>query len=104
MKRVSITQFPLPEGLTLDALKQGFEDVAPAIAQVPGLLHKSFLVSKDLRRAGGSYLWESEEQARSFSEHMLRDLIRDRFGVECTIEYFHAPVLVQGKTSRAESR
>jgi hypothetical protein len=104
MKTVSITQFPLPEGLTLEALSQGFEEVAPNLAQVPGLVHKSFLVSQDLRRAGGSYLWESEEQARSFSEHMLRDLIRHRFGVECTIEYFHAPVLVEGRNADVETQ
>lgn len=96
MKTVTITRFPLPEGIPMEALQKGFEEVSPALAQVPGLIHKAFLVSPDLRHAGGSYLWESEEHARQFSEHTLRGMIRHRFGVECEIEYFHAPVEVQG--------
>ena len=96
MKTVTITRFPLPVGITMEALQRGFEEVSPAFAQVPGLIHKAFLVSPDLRHAGGSYLWESEEHARKFSEHTLRGMIRHRFGVECEVEYFHAPLVVQG--------
>ena len=96
MNTVTITRFRLPEGIPLEALQQGFDQVAPAFAQVPGLVHKAFLVSPDLRHAGGSYLWESEEHASNFSEHTWREMIRHRFGVECDVEYFHAPVVVKG--------
>ena len=102
MKTVTITRFPLPAGIPMEALQKGFEEVAPAFAQVPGLIHKAFLVSPDFRHAGGSYLWESEEQARNFSEHTLREMIRHRFGVECEIEYFHAPLVVKGTGRTAE--
>ena len=99
MKTVTITRFPLPEGIPMEALQKGFEEVSPNFAQVSGLIHKVFLVSPDLRHAGGSYLWESEEHARQFSEGPLREMIRHRFGVECNIEYFHAPLVVKGTGS-----
>jgi len=40
-----------------------------------------------------------EEHARQFSEGPLREMIRHRFGVECNIEYFHAPLVVKGTGS-----
>ena len=98
-RTVTITRFPLPEGVTPEQLQAGFEEVAPAFTKVPGLIQKAFLVSSDGSHAGGSYLWANEERARSFSETVLRDMIRERFGVNCEIEYFSAPVLVEGKNS-----
>jgi hypothetical protein len=97
-KTVTITRFRLPEGTKHEILKKGFEEVAPAFAKVPGLIQKAFLVSADGRYAGGTYLWESEELARAFSENVVRDMIRKRFNTDCEIEYFSAPVLVQGET------
>lgn len=96
-RTVTITRFALPEGVSSEQLKARFEEAAPAFAKVPGLLQKAFLVSMDGKHAGGSYLWESEEQARDFSENALRDMIRERFGVTCEIEYFSAPVLVENE-------
>lgn len=103
MKTVTITRFPLPEGVSLEALQQGFEEVAPAFAKTPGLISKAFLVSPDLRQAGGSYLWESEAYARDFSEHTLRGMIRHRFGSECQIEYFATPLIVEGSAGKVEN-
>lgn len=96
MKTASITRFPLPEGIPLETLQKGFEEASSAFAQVPGLIQKVFLVSPDLRYAGGSYLWQTLEHAQSFSESALREMIRQHFGVECEITYFHAPVAVEG--------
>ena len=95
-RTVTITRFPLPDGISHEQLKAGFEEAGPHFARVPGLMQKAFLVSEDGGSAGGSYLWETEEQARSFSENALREMIRERFGVECEIEYFSAPVVVEG--------
>lgn len=94
---MTLTRFSVPAGTTADALRAGFQDVAPAFAEVPGLIRKVFLIAEDAREAGGSYLWETEEQARAFSEGPLRGMIREKFGVECSIEYFDAPVTVEGK-------
>lgn len=96
MKTVTITRFPLPAGISLETLQNDFGEVSPRFAQVPGLLQKTFLVSEDLRHAGGVYLWEDIGQARSFSESTLKEMIRKCFGVDCEVEYFHAPLTIAG--------
>lgn len=103
-KIVTITRFPLPRGISPEDLNAGFKEIAPAFREVPGLIQKSFLISEDGRQAGGSYLWDSEEQARNFSENVVRSMIRERFGVDCQIEYFSSPVQVQGENRNAAQR
>jgi hypothetical protein len=39
------------------------------------------------------------EQARTFFKGMLRPMIRDKFQVDPTIEYYDAPVVVDNVTS-----
>ena len=95
----SITRFQLPAGVPTEAVKEGFLEVAPKFKQPPGLLRKYFLISEDRQTGGGVYLWNSMEQARTFSEGILRPMIRDKFQVEPSIEYFEAPVVVDNVTS-----
>jgi Putative mono-oxygenase ydhR len=95
----SITRFQLPPGVPTEAVKKGFAEVAPKFKQPPGLLRKYFLISQDGKTGGGVYLWKSMEQARTFSEGMLRTMIRDKFKVEPSIEYYDAPVIVDNLTS-----
>jgi hypothetical protein len=95
----SITRFKLPSGIPAEALKKGFLEVAPKFKQAAGLLRKYFLISEDGKTGGGVYLWNSMEEARTFSEGVLRKMIRDRFQVEPSIEYYEAPVVVDNVTS-----
>jgi hypothetical protein len=95
----SITRFPLPPGVPAEAIKKGFMEVAPHFKQPAGLLRKYFLISEDRKSGGGVYLWKSMEQARNFSEGVLRSMIRDKFHVEPSIEYFESPVVVDNLTS-----
>jgi Putative mono-oxygenase ydhR len=95
----SITRFQLPPGIPTEAIKKGFQEVAPKFQQPSGLLRKYFLISKDGKTGGGVYLWRSMEEARTFSEGVLRPMIRDNFQVEPSIEYFDAPVIVDNVTS-----
>ena len=39
------------------------------------------------------------EEARTFSEGVLRKMIKDKFQVEPSIEYYEAPVVVDNVTS-----
>jgi hypothetical protein len=39
------------------------------------------------------------DEARTFSEGVLRKMIRDKFQVEPSIEYYDAPVIVDNVTS-----
>ena len=95
----SITRFQLPSGIPTEAVKSGFLEVAPKFKHPPGLLRKYFLISEDGKTGGGVYLWSSMEEARTFSEGVLRKMIRDKFQVEPSIEYYEAPVIVDNVTS-----
>ena len=94
----SITRFPLPPGVPNDAIKNGFLEVAPHFQHPSGLMRKYFLISEDGKTGGGVYLWKSMEQARAFSEGVLRSMIKEKFKVEPSIEYFEAPVIVDNIT------
>jgi Putative mono-oxygenase ydhR len=95
----SITRFQLPPGVPTEAVKTAYREVAPHFKQPSGLLRKYFLISEDGMTGGGVYLWNSKEQARTFSEGVLRPMIRDKFKVEPSIEYYDAPVVVDNVTS-----
>jgi Putative mono-oxygenase ydhR len=95
----SITRFHLPPGIPTEAVKSGFRLVAPHFKHPPGLLRKYFLISEDGKTGGGVYLWDSMEKARSFSEGVLRPMIKDKFKVDPSIEYYDAPVIVDNVTS-----
>ena len=94
----SITRFQLPPGVPTAAVKNGFLEVAPKFKHPPGLLRKYFLISEDGTTGGGVYLWNSMKEARTFSEEVLRKMIRDKFQVEPSIEYYEAPVVVDNVT------
>jgi hypothetical protein len=95
----SITRFQLPPGISAEAVKEGFLEVAPKFKHAAGLLRKYFLIAEDGRTGGGVYLWNSMREARTFSEGVLRPMIRDKFRAEPSIEYFDAPVVVDNVTS-----
>jgi len=95
----SITRFTLPPGVPTETVKKGFLEVAPHFKHPSGLLRKYFLISEDGKTGGGVYLWNSMEQARTFSEGKLRPMIREKYQLEASIEYFDSPVVVDNLTS-----
>ena len=95
----AITRFQLPPGVPTEVIKNGFREVAPKFKNPPGLLRKYFLISEDGKTGGGVYLWNSMEQARTFSEGVIRPMIREKFKLEASIEYYESPVVVDNLTS-----
>src|SRR5690348_11726832 len=95
----SITRFQLPPGVPAEVIKNSYREVAPKFKNPPGLLRKYFLISEDGKTGGGVYLWNSMEEARSFSEGVIRPMIREKFKLEASIEYFEVPVVVDNLTS-----
>jgi putative monooxygenase ydhR len=75
----TITRFQLPPGIPTEAVKNGFLEVAPKFKHPAGLLRKYFLISEDEKTGGGVYLWNSMEEARAFSEGVLRKMIKTSF-------------------------
>lgn len=90
-----ITRFAVPAKINTSEMRSAFAQVAPAFRNVPHLLRKQFLLSPDGRTAGGVYLWENEEAARSFMQQRVAPMIRDNFGAEPTIEFYDSPVIVE---------
>ena len=90
-----ITRFPLPAGLTADQIRAAFDETAPRFRNVPGLVRKQFLRSKDCRTAGGVYLWNDEQAARPFTNERVAPMIRKKFHVEPVIEFYDSPVIVE---------
>src|SRR5215475_2429561 len=95
----AITRFQLPPGVPTETIKKGYLEVAPRFKQPSGLLRKYFLISEDGKTGGGVYLWNSMEQARSFSEGVLLPMIKEKFQLMPSIEYFDSPVVVDNLTS-----
>src|SRR3954468_5079882 len=91
---IVVTRFQLPAGLTPEKIRAAFEEVAPKFRNVPGLVRKHFLCSQDCRTAGGVYLWSDESVARAFMQERVAPMIREKFRVEPTIEFFDSPVTV----------
>ena len=92
---IAITRFAVPTTINASQMRAGFTQVAPAFRNVPGLVRKQFLLSADGRAAGGVYLWEEEAAARSFMQERVAPMIREKFQVEPTIEFYHSPLLVE---------
>jgi heme-degrading monooxygenase HmoA len=90
-----ITRFPLPAGLTADQIRAAFDEAAPGLRNVPGLVRKQFLRSKDCRTAGGVYLWNDQQTARAFMNEHVAPEIRKKFHVEPVIEFYDSPVIVE---------
>jgi hypothetical protein len=90
-----ISRFPLPAGLTAEQIRDAFEEASHKFRNVPGLVRKQFLCSKDCRTAGGVYLWNDERAARAFISERVAPMIREKFHVDPTIEFYDSPVIVE---------
>ena len=90
-----VTRFQLPAGVTADQIRAAFEEAAPNFRNVPGLVRKQFLRSKDCRTAGGVYLWNDERAARAFMTERVAPMIRQKFHVDPAIEFYDSPVIVE---------
>jgi len=90
-----ITRFPLPAGVTAEQMRAGFEEIAPRFRNVPGLVRKQFLCSNDCRMAGGVYLWNDAHAARAFMSERVAPMIRQKFHVDPSIEFYDSPVIVE---------
>jgi hypothetical protein len=90
-----VTHFQLPAGFTADQIRTTFDEVVPQFRNVPGLVRKQFLRSKDCRTVGGVYLWNNEGAARTFMHERVAPMIREKFHVEPAIEFYDSPVIVE---------
>jgi hypothetical protein len=69
---------------------------APEFREVPGLVRKQFIYAED-GWADGVYLWESRQQAEGFYSGPWLDGIRERYGMDPVIRYFHTAAITDNR-------
>lgn len=94
----AIVRFPLPQGLSSEAVMKAYEHSAPQFRGAPGLLRKYYLHGTG-GTGGGVYLWQSREAAEAMYSDAWRQRIAERFGTPPTIEYFDTPLIIDNADS-----
>ena len=84
----AIVLYKLPPHIDLAACAAHFRSIAPGFHSVPGLIRKQFIYAED-GWAGGVYLWRSRADAERFYSGPWLDGIRERYGMDPEIRYFH---------------
>jgi hypothetical protein len=96
----AIVRFQMPEGTTLEEATKMFEASAPNYRGLDGLVRKYYLYGEGAS-AGGAYLWESREQAEKVYTAEWKAMMKERYGMEPTVEFFDSPVIVDNTTGQA---
>lgn len=94
----AFVQFKLPSAMSQEQAKEVFMSTAPKYQQAAGLIRKYYLLSEDGGTVGGVYLWKSREDAESLYTKEWKNFIKDKYGGEPSIVYFHSPVVVDNLT------
>lgn len=95
----AVVQFKLPAPMSRDQAKAVFLSTAPKYQEAPGLMRKYYLLSEDGGTAGGVYLWKSKEDAERLYTKEWKSFIKEKYGADPSIEYFHSPVVVDNLTN-----
>lgn len=93
----ALVQFALPAPISLEEATRRFESSAPKYQNLPGLIRKYYVRSKDGRIAGGIYLWESRQAAERVYDGEWRERVRTLYAAEPTITWFDSPVVVDNR-------
>jgi len=94
----AIVQFTVPSPLTREKAKEVFSGTAPNYQKTPGLIRKYYLLSEDGGTAGGVYLWNSKADAETLYTQNWKNFVKEKYGAEPSITYFHTPVVVDNPT------
>ena len=94
------TSFPLPKPVTREEARNIFLSTAPKYQGVKGLLRKHFMLSQDGATAGGTYLWNSRQEADAMYTDSWRAFVREKYGTDAIVTYFESPVTVDNLTGQ----
>jgi Putative mono-oxygenase ydhR len=94
----AFVQFRVPAPMSRERAKEVFSGTAPNYQKVQGLIRKYYLLSEDGGTAGGVYLWQSKEDAKKLYTQDWKKFVKEKYGAEPSITYFHSPVIVDNLT------
>ena len=94
------TSFPSPKPATREEARSIFLSTAPKYQGVKGLLRKHYMLSQDGATAGGTYLWNSRQEAEAMYTDSWRAFVREKYGTDAIVTYFESPVTVNNLTGQ----
>jgi Putative mono-oxygenase ydhR len=94
----TFVQFKISAPMSQEQAKEVFMSTAPKYQEARKLIRKYYLLSEDGGTVGGVYLWKSKEDAESLFTKEWKNFIKEKYGGEPTIVYFHSPVVVDNLT------
>ena len=93
-------QFSLPGPVSIDQAREIFLGNAPNYRDVPGLIRKYYILSRDGKSAGGVYLWRSREDAERLYSDNWKAFILEKYEAMPKVTYFETPVIVDNVTGQ----
>jgi hypothetical protein len=96
----ALVQFKIPAPMSRDRAKEVFSGTAPNYQRAQGLIRKYYLLSEDGGTVGGVYLWKSRNDAERLYTQAWMNFIKEKYGGEPSIVYFHSPVIVDNLSSQ----
>ncbi|MCP5397008.1 MAG: hypothetical protein H6918_09830 [Sphingomonadaceae bacterium] len=88
----AIVKYQLPGPVPRDAMLAAFKAAEDRFAGVPGLVRKYFAYDEAAHCGHSVYLWECEEQARTFFDESFVQAMQDKFGA--TPEWYGVDTLL----------
>jgi hypothetical protein len=96
----ALIQFKLPRPVTKEQAQEIFLCSAPKYQDIPGLIRKYYIISRDGKTAGGIYLWRSREDAERIYSDNWQAFILEKYEALPTVTYFETPVIVDNSTGQ----
>ena len=89
-----IVEFKLPQPISNLEARDIFLSTAPKYQGMPGLIRKYYFLTPDGIKAGGIYLWQSQEDADRLYTDEWKAFVRGKYGSDPTLAYLDTPVVV----------
>jgi hypothetical protein len=94
----AVVQFKIPVPMSREKATEVFAGTAPRYREAAGLIRKYYLLSEDGGTVGGVYLWKSKADAERLYTAEWKNFIKEKYGGEPSIAYFHSPIVVDNLT------
>jgi hypothetical protein len=89
-----IAEFKLPKPMSIEQARETFLRTAPKYLGMPGLIRKYYFLASNGTKAGGVYLWESQEKADCLYTDEWKAFVRGKYGSDPTLTFLETPVVV----------
>jgi len=97
----ALVLYDLPAHIDRESCRNHFLKIAPDFLGVPGFIRKQFIHDVNGGVAGGSYIWESLADAKSFYDGPWLEGIKARYGCEPRVTYFETFAIADEATGYA---